>query len=156
VEWEQASVSEELAQRLRREERFQAAKKLIKPSDGEVLWNASNDLVLRLTGLKFDVGSADIKDDQMKLLDKVVEIVQMTPNARIVVEGHTDGSGDEVNNVQLSEKRAYSLMMYLRTATGITAEHIRAIGYGSDKPIATNDTAEGRAKNRRNDIVIMQ
>jgi OOP family OmpA-OmpF porin len=47
-------------------------------------------------------------------------------------------------------------MMYLRTSTGITAEHIRAIGYGSDKPIATNDTAEGRAKNRRNDIVIMQ
>lgn len=156
VEWEQASVSEELAQRLRREERFQAAKKLIKPSDGEVLWNASNDLVLRLTGLKFDVGSSEIKDDQMQLLDKVVELVQSTPNARVVVEGHTDGSGDEVNNVQLSEKRAYSLMMYLRTATGITADRIRAMGYGSDKPIASNDTAEGRAKNRRNDIIIMQ
>jgi outer membrane protein OmpA-like peptidoglycan-associated protein len=156
VEWEQASVSEELSLRLRREERFNAAKKLIRPSEGEVLWNASNDLVLRLTGLKFDVGSADIKDDQMPLLDKVVEIVQMTPNAKIVVEGHTDGSGDEAGNVQLSEKRAYSLMMYLRTATGLSADRIRAIGYGSDKPIASNDTPEGRAKNRRNDIIIMQ
>jgi outer membrane protein OmpA-like peptidoglycan-associated protein len=156
VEWEQASVSEELNVRLRREERFKAAKEKIRPSEGEVLWNSSNDLVLRLTGLKFDVGSADIKDDQMPLLDKVVEIIQMSPNARLVVEGHTDASGDAATNLQLSEKRAYSLMMYLRTATGMTADRIKAIGYGSEKPIASNDTPEGRAKNRRNDIIIMQ
>jgi outer membrane protein OmpA-like peptidoglycan-associated protein len=156
VEWEQASVSEELAVRLRREERFNAAKKLIHPSDGEVLWNSSNDLVLRLTGLKFDVGSAEIKGDQMPLLDKVVQIVQMHPKARLVVEGHTDASGEEANNLQLSDKRAYSLMMYLRTATGMTADRIKAIGYGAEKPIATNDTPEGRAKNRRNDIIIMR
>lgn len=156
VEWEQASVSEELAQRLRREERFNAAKKLIRPSEGEVLWNASNDLVLRLTGLKFDVGSAEIKDDMMPLLDKVVEIVQMDNKARLVVEGHTDASGDAATNLQLSDKRAYSVMMYLRTATGMSADRIKAMGYGSEKPIASNDTSEGRAKNRRNDIVIMQ
>lgn len=156
IEWEQASVSEELAVRLRREERFNAAKKLIRPADGEVLWNSSNDLVLRLTGLKFDVGSADIKNDQMPLLDKVVQIVQMHPRARLVVEGHTDASGEEANSLQLSDKRAYALMMYLRTATGMTADRIKAIGYGAEKPIASNDTPEGRAKNRRNDIIIMQ
>ena len=156
VEWEQASVSEELAVRLRREERFNAAKKLIRPSDGEVLWNSSNDLVLRLTGLKFDVGSAEIRGDQMPLLDKVVQIVQMHSKARLVVEGHTDASGEETNSLQLSDKRAYSLMMYLRTATGMTADRIKAIGYGAEKPIATNDTPEGRAKNRRNDIIIMR
>jgi outer membrane protein OmpA-like peptidoglycan-associated protein len=156
VEWEQAGVSEELAMRLRREERFNEAKKLIRPSEGEVLWNASNDLVLRLTGLKFDVGSSDIKDDQMPLLDKVVQIVQMDAKARLVVEGHTDASGEETSNRQLSEKRAYSLMMYLRTATGMTADRIKAIGYGAEKPIASNETTEGRAKNRRTDIIIMQ
>jgi OOP family OmpA-OmpF porin len=156
VEWEQASVSDELAVRLRREERFNAAKKLIRPSDGEVLWNSSNDLVLRLTGLKFDVGSAEITADQMPLLDKVVQIVQMDPRSRIVVEGHTDASGEEANNLSLSDKRAYSVMMYLRTATGISADRIKAIGYGAEKPIASNDTPEGRAKNRRNDIIIMR
>jgi OOP family OmpA-OmpF porin len=156
VEWEQASVSEELAQRLRREERFNSAKELIRPSEGEVLWNSSNDLVLRLTGLKFDVGSADIKDDMMPLLDKVVKIVQMDNKSRLVVEGHTDASGDAATNQQLSERRAYAVMMYLRRATGMSAERIKSMGYGSEKPIASNDTAEGRAKNRRNDIIIMQ
>jgi outer membrane protein OmpA-like peptidoglycan-associated protein len=156
VEWEQASVSEELAQRLKREERFSTAQKLIRPSEGEVLWNSSNDLVLRMTGLKFEVGSADVTDEMMPLLDKVVEIVQMDNSSRIVVEGHTDASGDPATNQQLSEKRAYAVMMYLRRATGMSADRIRSLGYGSDKPIGSNDTPEGRAKNRRNDIVIMQ
>lgn len=156
VEWEQSTVSEELAVRLRREELFKAAKERIRPSDGEVIWNASNDLVLRLTGLKFDVGSAQITNDQMPLLEKVVELVQMRPGARFVVEGHTDASGDAATNLQLSEKRAYEVMMYLRTATGMTADRIKAIGYGAEKPIGSNQTVEGRARNRRNDIIIMQ
>jgi OOP family OmpA-OmpF porin len=92
----------------------------------------------------------------MPLLDKVVEIVQMDNSSRIVVEGHTDASGDPATNQQLSEKRAYAVMMYLRRATGMSADRIRSLGYGSDKPIGSNDTPEGRAKNRRNDIVIMQ
>lgn len=156
VEREQATMSDQLALRLAREERFNTAKRLIRPSEGEVLWNASNDLVLRLIGLSFNVGSSQITDKQIPLLEKVVEIIRMYPDARLVVEGHTDATGDAGSNLQLSERRAYALMMHLRTATGMSSSRVRAIGYGAERPVASNKTREGRAKNRRNDIIIMQ
>jgi len=156
VEREQAQMSEELSVRLERERKFKMAKTKIMPSEGQVLFNASNDVVLRLTGLSFDIGSSQITDEQMPLLNKVVEILSEFPDAELVIEGHTDASGDPGSNLQLSERRAYALMMYLRTATGMSSDRVRAIGYGSERPIATNATKAGRSKNRRNDIIIMQ
>lgn len=156
VEREQATMSRELDIRLAREERFNTAKRLIRPSEGEVLWNAANDLVLRLIGLSFGINSSQITDNQLPLLEKVVEIIRMFPDAQLVVEGHTDATGDPGANLQLSERRAYALMMHLRTATGMSSNRVRAIGYGAERPIASNSNREGRAKNRRNDIIIMQ
>jgi len=155
VEREHEEVAAELGVLIEQEARFQNAKKLIRPSEGAVLFNASNDVVLRLSGLSFDIGSAEIRDDHLSLLDRVVEIIQMFPDAELVVEGHTDALGDQASNLQLSERRAYALMMYLRNATGMSSDRIRAIGYGSERPIASNETSRGRSKNRRNDIIIM-
>ncbi|UCC44566.1 MAG: OmpA family protein, partial [Candidatus Zixiibacteriota bacterium] len=59
-------------------------------------------------------------------------------------------------NIQLSEKRALAVMQYLRQSLLIRADKIRAIGYGADRPIASNKTTDGRSKNRRIDIIIMQ
>jgi len=149
-------IAGELSGRLEREEKFKKAKTVLNPSEGEVLFNASNDIVLRLSGLSFDVGKSDIKDEHVPLLDKVMEIVRMFPDAQLVVEGHTDASGEPAANVTLSEKRAFAVMQYLRQSLLIPANQIRSMGYGADRPVASNQTPDGRAKNRRIDIIIMQ
>jgi outer membrane protein OmpA-like peptidoglycan-associated protein len=153
---EHEEVAAELTVRTEREEKFKRAKTMLNPSEGEVLFNASNDVVLRLSGLSFDVGKSDIKDEHVPLLTKVEKVIQMFPEAQLVVEGHTDAMGDQANNVLLSEKRAFNVMQYLRQSLLIGADRIRAIGYGAEKPVASNQTQEGRAKNRRIDVIIMQ
>jgi outer membrane protein OmpA-like peptidoglycan-associated protein len=146
----------ELEGRLEREDRFTQVKQMLNPSDGEVLLNANGDVVLRLSGLSFDVGKSDIKDQHVPLLSKVAEILRLYPDASYVVEGHTDASGEGAANQQLSERRAFAVMQSLRQSLSIPADRIKAIGYGSEKPIAGNNTPEGRAKNRRIDILILQ
>ncbi len=153
---EHEEVSAELSERLEQEEKFKQAKMKLNPSEGEVLFNSSNDIVLRLGGLSFDIGKSEIKDEHVPLLEKVKEIIQMFPEARLVVEGHTDASGDASANVLLSEKRAFAVMQYLRQSLLISADRIQSIGYGADRPIASNQTTKGRAKNRRIDVIIMQ
>jgi outer membrane protein OmpA-like peptidoglycan-associated protein len=149
-------TSADLQARQAKEERFTKARQILNPSEGEILLNASGDIVLRLSGLSFDRGKADVKDQHVPLLEKVESILKLYPDASYVVEGHTDASGEGAANQQLSEKRAFALMQFLRQGLSIPADHIKAIGYGADKPIAPNTTPEGKAKNRRIDIVIMQ
>lgn len=149
-------VAAELSIRTKREEKFRKAKQVLNPSEGEVLFNSSNDIVLRLTGISFDVGKSDIKDDHMELLKKVQSVIEMFPTAHLVVEGHTDDRGDPSANVTLSQKRAFAVMQYLRQAMLIPADRIESIGFGADHPVASNKTSDGRAKNRRIDIIIMQ
>ena len=149
-------TSAELQARQAKEERFARVRQMVNPSEGEILLNANGDIVLRLSGLSFDPGRADIKDAHVPLLQKVESILKLYPGASCVVEGHTDGSGEGVANQQLSEKRAFALMQYFRQDLSIPADRIKAIGYGADKPIAPNTTPQGRAKNRRIDILILQ
>lgn len=152
----QEKTSAELQARQAKEERFAKARQLLNPSEGEILLNANGDVVLRLSGLSFDPGKAVIKDQHVPLLTKVQSILQLYPAANYVVEGHTDAAGDGAANQQLSEKRAFALMQYLRQGLSIPADRIKAIGYGADKPIAPSTTPAGRAKNRRIDILILQ
>ena len=153
---EHEEMSGELSTRLEREKKFREAKMKLNPSEGEVLFNSSNDIVLRLTGLSFDIGKSDIKDVHTPLLKKVMEVIELFPEKQLVVEGHTDDSGDPQSNLQLSEKRAFAVMQYLRQALLIPADRVQAIGYGPDRPVASNKSADGRAKNRRIDVIIMQ
>jgi outer membrane protein OmpA-like peptidoglycan-associated protein len=149
-------TSAALGSRLEEEQRFDQVKKMLSPSDGEILRNATGDVVLRLSGLSFDVGKSDIKEEHLPILKKVGDILSLYPDATYVVEGHTDASGDGAANQQLSERRAFALMQSLRQSLSIPADRIKAIGYGSEKPISGNQTAEGRAKNRRIDVLILQ
>jgi outer membrane protein OmpA-like peptidoglycan-associated protein len=153
---EHAAATEELAARRDREERFRKAKALIGPGDGEVLYNPANDLVLRLSGLAFESGKSEIREDQLPLLARAEQVIALFPGARLIVEGHTDAAGDATGNVRLSERRAIAVMQYLRESLVIPADKISAMGYGSERPVASNQTAEGRAKNRRIDIIIMR
>jgi outer membrane protein OmpA-like peptidoglycan-associated protein len=149
-------MTAELSVRKEREDKFRRAKQVLNPSEGEVLFNSSNDIVLRLSGLSFDVGKSDIKDDHMDLLRKIQSVIEMFPTSQLVVEGHTDDRGEASSNVTLSEKRAFAVMQYLRQAMLIPAERIQSIGFGADRPVASNKTPDGRAKNRRIDVIIMQ
>ncbi len=156
LESEHGDVADQLAIRVAREEKFKKAKQMLNPSEGEVLFNSANDIVLRLSGLSFDINKSDIKDNHMSLLEKIKTTIQMFPDALIRVEGHTDDNGEASRNVLLSEKRALAVMQYLRQSLLISASKISSVGYGADHPVASNQTNDGRAKNRRIDIILMR
>lgn len=149
-------VAAELESRTAREDKFRAAKVLINPSEGELLYSPANDIILRLHGLSFDVNKSDIQDKHMNLLEKIKQVIEMFDYSMIIIEGHTDSRGNPSANTSLSEKRAFSVMQYLRQMMLISADRIKAMGYGAHKPVASNETVDGRAKNRRIDIIIMQ
>jgi outer membrane protein OmpA-like peptidoglycan-associated protein len=149
-------ASAELTAQKEQDEKIRKARSALNPSEGEVLYNATNDIVIRLPGLQFAAGKAEIVDQQVPLLEKVRTIVEMFPDNKLVVEGHTDDRGEAAANMQLSEKRAYAVMQYLRQALSMSADRIQATGFGADKPVASNQTPEGRGKNRRIDIVVLR
>jgi len=153
---QQAEVEGELAVRREKEAKFRKAKSLLNPSEGQVLFNPANDVVMRLPGLSFAVGQSDIRDSHVVLLGKVQEIIEMYPEHKLVIEGHTDLTGDPKTNLALSEKRAYAVMQYLRESMMLRSDTVRAIGYGADRPVASNKSDVGRARNRRIDIIVMQ
>jgi len=97
---------------------------------------------------------AAIDAENFSLLAKVQKVIGDIGAKQIEVEGHTDSSGGKKLNEELSAKRAESVQSYLVSNNNIAAEKITATGYGYSKPIATNKTAEGRAQNRRVDIII--
>lgn len=155
LQQDHAEVAAELKERTAKEDKFKKAKTVLNPSEGEILFNASNDIVLRLSGLSFDVNKSDIKDEHIPLLEKVKSIIEMFGDSKLLVEGHTDASGEAKTNVELSQRRAYAVMQYLRQSLLISADRVSAVGYGADRPVASNQTTDGRAKNRRIDIIIM-
>jgi outer membrane protein OmpA-like peptidoglycan-associated protein len=149
-------VAAELHDRVALDERLEKARDLLNPTEGEIVFNATNDIVLRLAALSFPSGSDELSENHVPLLNKVEKILGMFGNARLLVEGHTDDRGERALNLRLSERRAFAVMQYLRRSLSISADRISAIGYGPDKPIGTNTTKAGRAKNRRIDILIFQ
>ncbi|MBN2802279.1 MAG: OmpA family protein [Deltaproteobacteria bacterium] len=103
---------------------------------------------LILKGVEFDTAKATLKPESFPHLEKVVEFMTYMPSAIIEVSGHTDNKGNAAKNMELSQKRADAVKDYL-VSKGIEEDRIIAVGYGQDKPIASNDTEEGRALNRR-------
>jgi outer membrane protein OmpA-like peptidoglycan-associated protein len=99
-----------------------------------------------LKGVFFDTDKAVIKDP--RVLDEAVAIMKANPKITGEVHGHTDSTGSEAHNQRLSERRANAVRDYF-IKQGISADRIRAKGFGESKPIASNDTEEGRALNRR-------
>jgi len=101
-----------------------------------------------LRGVQFDSGKATLREDSHAALDEVATVLKNNPTIRVEVEGFTDSTGSARLNQSLSEKRAQAVMAYFIT-NGIPAERLAAKGFGSAQPAASNDTPEGRAKNRR-------
>ncbi len=106
---------------------------------------------LRLEGVNFKTGSAELLPGSQTVLDGVAESLKAWPNVNIEIAGHTDSTGSAETNKKLSQKRAESVMAYLVEA-GVAGNRMRAVGYGEDRPIADNGNAAGRAMNRRVEI----
>jgi outer membrane protein OmpA-like peptidoglycan-associated protein len=121
--------------------------------EAEVLLSG-NQLMIRLYGLSFPVGSAEIRPDNFSLLTKVQRVLREYPNSLAAIEGNTDSQGNEDYNQALSQRRADAVREYLLANMSIAPESIAAVGFGESRPIANNETEEGRAKNRRIDIVV--
>ncbi|UZE49778.1 OmpA family protein [Rhodopseudomonas sp. P2A-2r] len=103
--------------------------------------------------IRFESSSASINADSAGLLDRLVETAMRCPSTNVEIVGHTDRSGAEEFNQELSEKRAQAVADYLVKA-GLPADRFTAVGYGSALPIASNDTDEGKAQNRRIEFVV--
>jgi outer membrane protein OmpA-like peptidoglycan-associated protein len=104
-------------------------------------------------GIYFDTGKAEIKPESAPALGEIAKLLQSDPQLKIFVVGHTDNTGTVEGNVKLSEARAQSVMQALTRDHGITPARLRATGCGQYAPVASNDSEDGRSKNRRVELV---
>jgi OOP family OmpA-OmpF porin len=118
------------------------------------VYRQDGNLVIRLKKMNFASNRADLPASSIAILNKVKEVMkQITPES-VIVEGHTDAVGDSKKNQTLSEKRALSVMTFFNSDKTIADGKIKSAGFGYSKPLASNKTKEGRAQNRRVDIVM--
>lgn len=110
-------------------------------------------LVVNMSDVLFDTGKYTLKEPAREKLAKISGIVISHPGLNLQVEGYTDITGSDELNQRLSEQRANTVREYL-VAQGINPQNITAVGYGKNYPVASNDTREGRALNRRVELVI--
>ncbi len=119
-----------------------------------VTQTADNQLKLDIpSDISFQTNRSDIQSNFAPILDRFAEGLRNNPNAQVRIIGHTDSTGNDGINDPLSQARAESTRNYL-TARGINGARIQVQGMGSRQPVATNDTAEGRAHNRRVEIFV--
>jgi outer membrane protein OmpA-like peptidoglycan-associated protein len=108
---------------------------------------------IALHNILFDTGKATITPGSSKELQLVIDVLKADATLRIEVQGHTDNTGTPASNLTLSEQRANAVRDYLIRTGGIAATRLTAVGFGDTKPVAPNTTDEGKAQNRRVELV---
>jgi len=104
-------------------------------------------------GINFDTGKSTIKPESAQAIGEIAKLLEADPGLKIHVVGHTDNVGDVDSNIKLSQDRAEAVLQALVRDHGIAPARLRSYGCGQFAPVATNDTEEGRAKNRRVELV---
>ena len=165
-----AELSDQLEQfktlaRLKAEEadELRHAKELLEQrlgsSDVSIGYDERGLVTRMLDRVLFDSGKATLRRSAYPVLDRVAQVLKEIPDQPVGVEGHTDNVPIKVSgwadNDALSLARAQAVVDYLVTKRGLEAGRLTAIGYGESRPIASNDTADGRQKNRRVEIIIL-
>lgn len=112
-------------------------------------------LVVYISDVLFDVNKADLREPTKAALTKMSSVLARFPQYKIDIGGHTDSTGSDQYNQKLSEKRAQSVGKFL-VENQIASERVSMTGYGETKPIATNETREGRQRNRRVEIIVAE
>ena len=150
---ERAALFQRLEAQARIKEQFERVEQMFTTDEARV-FRQGNTVILRLVGLTFDSGASNIKPANVDLLNKIEKAVDVFPRSELVIEGHTDSFGGDDMNQKLSQDRAESVQQYMINAMRLPSYRLIATGYGETRPVASNETESGRAKNRRIDIVI--
>jgi len=144
---------DELLERRLRADRIREVQGLFTPEEAEVFL-VGDRLVLRLLGLTFESGSANVLQTHGALLTKVQRVITTFKDASVRIEGHTDSRGQATSNQALSLRRAIAIREHLLARIPISSARVEAAGLGEEQPIASNETEGGRARNRRTEIVL--
>ena len=153
---EQEAAKRKLAAEREFNEKFNKVQRFFRPDEADV-YKQGGQLVIRMRGIQFPAGQATLSPENYILLSKVQQAIQTFGQPTVTIEGHTDtaeGSGSTDKNQELSQKRAVVVKTYLVANNTLPSDRIRATGYGPDRPLAPNSTPEGRAINRRIDVLI--
>jgi OOP family OmpA-OmpF porin len=150
---ERAALVQRLEAQARVKEQFERVELMFSSAEARV-FREGNTIILRLIGLSFDSGASQMKQQNFDLLAKVEKAIDVFPRSEITIEGHTDAHGGDESNQILSQERAESVQQYMINAMRIPSYRLIATGYGETRPISSNETESGRARNRRIDIVI--
>ena len=153
VSEERVALVKRIEAEARIREQFKQIETLFTRDEARV-YRESNNIIMRLVGLTFDSGQSDVGSQYRPLLAKVRDAVEVFPRSQVIVEGHTDAYGSDGANMTLSRSRAESVGRYLNTEFNLASYRISAVGYGETRPIANNETSQGRTRNRRIDIFI--
>jgi len=153
LEAQRRKAEERLESERRFNELYDQVQALFTPQEAECYKQGSR-MVIRLRGMTFPVGQAVIMPENYPLLSKVQQAVRTFTEPKVTIEGHTDSTGSAELNDHLSQQRAESVRQYLLANKVVREDHIGAAGFGSSRPLAPNTTPEGRAANRRIDVVI--
>jgi outer membrane protein OmpA-like peptidoglycan-associated protein len=152
-----AEQRDALEKRLRQQEierqRLAQVEGMFQRDEARVL-RQGGQVILRMYGLAFAPGSAGIPERSADLMKRMETAVRLFPDAEITVTGHTDSFGGDGANFELSRKRAEAVRRYLVDTAGIPSFRVSSVGYGETQPVASNQTADGRARNRRIDVFI--
>jgi outer membrane protein OmpA-like peptidoglycan-associated protein len=150
---ERAALIQRLEAQARVKQQFEQVEKMFSSYEARV-FRESDTVILRLVGLNFDSGDAQIKPENFDLLAKVEKAIDVFPRSELTIEGHTDSHGGDDLNQKLSQERAESVQQYMINAMRIPTYRLIATGYGETRPVSSNETEAGRARNRRIDVVI--
>jgi OOP family OmpA-OmpF porin len=142
-----------LKKREKDEIKMQEVQAVFKREEADVLLRG-DQMIIRMYGLSFPVGSAEIRPENFSLLTKLRRVLEEFPESAIAIEGNTDSQGAEDMNRALSQSRADAVREYLLANMNMESSRVAAVGHGEDRPIANNETEEGRAKNRRIDLTL--
>lgn len=152
------ALQKEQAEKARHEkalnERYSFISSLFKPEEATV-YREGNNVLISANGFYFPVGKAEIETVNFGLLNKILTSIKQFPDSKISISGHTDSTGSDETNLQLSKERADNVAKFLINIGTIDPKRIKAEGYGESKPVASNKLEEGRAKNRRIDLLII-
>jgi outer membrane protein OmpA-like peptidoglycan-associated protein len=127
--------------------------KMVTVSSGEMAQAISSGGRVALYGLYFDFNKADVKPESHPTLEQVARLLKESPSLKLLVVGHTDNVGSFSSNTELSHRRAASVVSALSTRFGIGKDRLTPFGVSYASPVASNKTEDGRAKNRRVELV---
>ncbi|MBL7544551.1 MAG: OmpA family protein [Bdellovibrionaceae bacterium] len=148
-----ADERQKLEERERFNQAFEQARAEFKQNEADV-YRQGDNMIIRLKSMKFSPGRSELPSAALPVLNKVKGVLSQIKAEDVVVEGHTDSTGAATLNKRLSSERAEAVANYFVSENTVESKNVEAIGYGYDRPIASNKNKTGREQNRRVDIII--